>query len=288
MKLNMLFARARSRALGRFARALRQSAAVPLRLVCLLAALSACDGESSDQGDAGETREEDESRASDAGGKASGQADEAGTASADDASSAGSGGGKSDGGANGGGSDAGSTRGDAGGTTGGDGGVTKDAGTTSKDAGPPGRTCGGFAGLECGANQFCNYEPPRGQGCDGQIADAAGVCEALPEVCTDQSDPVCGCDNRTYSNSCEAHHAGVSVAKKGACATKGTSCDRRALTCRRAEPVCPAGQVAAIVGNCFGDCVAIEQCACSEADACPQPEQYTCHRSAMHCGPYVN
>jgi hypothetical protein len=70
--------------------------------------------------------------------------------------------------------------------------------------------------------------------------------------------------------------------------SKGTSCDRRPLTCRRAEPLCPEGQVVEIVGNCFGDCVRIDACACSEAAACPQPEKYTCHMSAMHCGPFVN
>jgi hypothetical protein len=83
--------------------------------------------------------------------------------------------------------------------------------------------------------------------------------------------------------------AGGSASKDaGTSGSKGTSCDRRTLLCRKAEPVCPAQHVASIVDNCFGPCVAIDQCACSEADACPQPEQYTCHRSAMHCGPYVN
>ncbi len=164
-----------------------------------------------------------------------------------------------------------------------------DSSTPSRDAGQTtGRTCGGIAGLQCGADQFCNYEAPAGQGCTGQIADAAGVCEATPDVCTDQYQPVCGCDKRTYSNRCEAHAAGVSVAKDGACAVSSISCDRRRLTCRRAEPVCPEGQVAEIVGNCFGECVRIDECACNEAAACPQEEKYTCHRSAMHCGPYVN
>jgi hypothetical protein len=165
---------------------------------------------------------------------------------------------------------------------------TKDAGSPNKDAGPVGHTCGGFAALECGSGQFCNYEAPHGQGCDGQIADAAGVCEATPQACTDQYDPVCGCDGKTYSNACDAHSKGMSVAKQGACASQATSCDRRSLLCKRAEPVCPEGQVAAIVDSCFGDCVRIDQCACSEAAACPQPEKYACHMSAMHCGPYVN
>jgi hypothetical protein len=192
--------------------------------------------------------------------------------------------------------DAGSAHEDAGGAhdTGSpnaDGGGTDASGTDAAgpDGAAHGKLCGGFAGLSCDDGEFCNYEPAAGgQGCDGTIADASGVCQGAEQGCTAAAAPVCGCDGSTYGNSCLAHAAGVSVRSQGACQPQVTSCDRRKLLCRRAEPVCPEGQVASIVGSCYGPCVKLEECSCSEAAACPMPEQYTCHMSAHHCGPYVD
>jgi len=66
------------------------------------------------------------------------------------------------------------------------------------------------------------------------------------------------------------------------------SCDHRKVVCRIAEPACPANQVASVEGSCFGPCVVIDKCSCAEAAECPHEEMYVCHRSAKHCGPYVN
>jgi len=82
------------------------------------------------------------------------------------------------------------------------------------------RLCAGPIGLACRANQYCTgFEV-------GQCPNKAvyGVCTPRPDVCTDQSSPVCGCDGVTYGNSCFAAAAGVAVAKKGACRPEPAFC----------------------------------------------------------------
>jgi len=84
-------------------------------------------------------------------------------------------------------------------------------------AGPPpgalGGMCGGIAGFACeGDNVYCQFAPP-----DYQVADAAGVCRARPDICTAEYQPVCGFDYETYGNACNAAMEGVSVLYEGVC-----------------------------------------------------------------------
>jgi hypothetical protein len=76
-----------------------------------------------------------------------------------------------------------------------------------------GGMCGGFMGAQCGKNEWCSYSADNVCG----VADGTGVCKPRPEVCTKEYLPVCGCNAKTYSNACEAHADGVSVAYVGTC-----------------------------------------------------------------------
>lgn len=66
------------------------------------------------------------------------------------------------------------------------------------------------ANAECGSGNYCAFETECGFG-------FRGTCSARPKVCPSSSAQVCGCDGNTYSNSCEASKAGVSVTASGAC-----------------------------------------------------------------------
>jgi len=82
-------------------------------------------------------------------------------------------------------------------------------------------TCGGLLGLTCSkAGEYCDF--PIATACGS--GDQTGTCQPKAQLCLDNYDPVCGCDDKTYGNQCGAASAGVSVAKLGACAPAGKTC----------------------------------------------------------------
>lgn len=87
--------------------------------------------------------------------------------------------------------------------------ATDDAGTAA--------FCGGLTGAQCAADHFCLFAPDALCG----AADQTGVCTERPDICNDLYSPVCGCDDKTYPNECDANRAGISVVSKGECAAVG-------------------------------------------------------------------
>jgi hypothetical protein len=79
---------------------------------------------------------------------------------------------------------------------------------------PEGQVCGGIQGLACPEGQFCDIDTPNA--CGG--ADLSGICCTPPQECTQQWDPVCGCDGVTYSNDCARRAAKVQLDHPGPCA----------------------------------------------------------------------
>lgn len=73
---------------------------------------------------------------------------------------------------------------------------------------------------DCGSGSFCEFAAGT---CPKRNSGAMGTCVVIPQGCTQQYDPVCGCDNKTYGNDCMRQMAGVSLKSTGACGGGGAA-----------------------------------------------------------------
>lgn len=85
--------------------------------------------------------------------------------------------------------------------------LARRAGVRTKATGECDPSTGGCTGGDCGDGAYCMRTD-----CAG-----TGTCTGAPDLCTSIFDPVCGCDDMTYSNGCRAHASGVEVASAGEC-----------------------------------------------------------------------
>ena len=147
----------------------------------------------------------------------------------------------------------------------------------NKNALPPANSCGGKNALtikDCGEGFYCKYH----SGVCGYY-DSLGECTAVPEVCSFEMAPVCGCNGVTFSNACKAGLAGISVKQEGECPPLGAEVTKGAFAavaggaCKPgADVVCPEGYFCALAtGVCGTDKDAEGVCVVQPAACTPDP-----------------
>lgn len=137
------------------------------------------------------------------------------------------------------------------------------------------KMCGGIAGIRCDEKQYCNYAPEARCG----AGDMSGTCAPVPDLCAQHVDEACGCDGKTYSNSCMAAQASVSVATRGACPPAPATAER-----------IPEGSLCGtrgVAGDCEQGLYCAYKTACGATDAggtCTKKPQVCTKIYAPVCG----
>lgn len=118
---------------------------------------------------------------------------------------------------------------------------------------PEPSVCG--ANATCGSDEYCDFPDDR---CAGE-----GVCASVPDACTRELAPVCGCDGTTYPNRCEAARARANVAHEGECLDDELAVcgGRNDLVCKP-DQYCQYGLGMCLLPDAEGECAPRPEAPC--------------------------
>lgn len=87
-------------------------------------------------------------------------------------------------------------------------------GSENIDLTKPPATDSGTTSLRCSQLGDC----PSGSYCHkNTCGESTGTCELFPAQCTNEDEPVCGCDRITYFNDCLRRASGIAASTPGPC-----------------------------------------------------------------------
>jgi Kazal-type serine protease inhibitor domain len=155
--------------------------------------------------------------------------------------------------------------GGAGGTAGG--GSGGHAGGAGQGGQAGAQTCSSQALGTCPTGQVCDYDTPNRCAANAE----SGHCIVVPQGCTTDYTPVCGCDNKTYSNDCARQMARIQLDHTGPCAPSGgggapgSNCYN--LTCDGTQTYCYQYVGGTSLSQPVADCKPITS-ACTSSATC--------------------